>query len=66
MQLKNIFYIYFGNGITWFRFFNRWGLHIKNTKNNQLTFSERNGFGNHLFIWKYIIKILRPWHSQKK
>ena len=58
-KFGNIFYLYRSNGYLWFRFFNKYGLHIKDKTKTIELFSERSGYKKFLDVGKYRIKLLK-------
>lgn len=54
------FYLYYRNGIGWFRFFNGYGLKWKDPKRHALLFGERNGYSKAFTIGKWRIGIVKP------
>lgn len=57
--MRKIFSYNISKGIFWFRIFGKYGIHIKDITKSDLLFSERNRFGNYIYISNYIIKFLK-------
>lgn len=58
-KIGKLFYLYRSVEFMWFRFFSKYGLHVRDTSKTRTYFSERNGYKKFLDIGKYRFSILK-------
>lgn len=65
-RIGKLFYLFYCDGLWWFRFWNRYGIHAKDTRKHEAVFSERYGYKKRLHLFKWSFEILRrdAWEKQ--